>query len=484
MTRDKEDLEQRYAQLQTNHTALQENMRHTQEDMRHMQAHIDDVSMQNNRLLAQVQSHRQSSPTPVQYKESWEISHKDIVVTEEKLGHGGWGEVYVGTYFKQRVAVKKLHNNIEEHFTSTMVEEINTMSKLRHPNLLQFIGAVIDGPSQSGSKMLVTEIMDMSLRAAYKDKILIRMGIFTSTGLLGFGMLSHHRVLTSHLPTIPLEGGCYCTFGTTSYLTSHLIPHVHSTTSVHAPHVTFNDFLSIIYSLIINSHLFYCYYYYFFVLATTLVVVVHQYSMVIQFLFMYMPSSVLYCKVLNNNNNNNKNRILLEQWMKEGVMEKFDWMPHFKYVVQTLEGKAENEAKEREKELQQKLKNIISCNIKQDPHITSEYLGPYNILICALVLNITSTSVVDYEAQMKKLSSLVKRGGHVLFAASTLVDDSLDYRYDRYQFPGSDDSFTGITLSMRTLVKIMEKFGLKIISSSNHFYDTDRVWTFVAAIKA
>ena len=75
------------------------------------------------------------------------------------------------------------------------------------------------------------------------------------------------------------------------------------------------------------------------------------------------------------------------------------------------------------------------------------------------------TSVVDYEAQMKKLSSLVKRGGHVLFAASTLVDDSLDYYYDHYQFPGSNVSFTGITLSMRTLVKIMEKSGLTIISS-------------------
>ena len=44
-----------------------------------------------------------------------------------------------------------------------------------------------------------------------------------------------------------------------------------------------------------------------FVLAATLVVVVHQYSMVIQFLFMYMPSPVLYCKFLNNNNNNNIN---------------------------------------------------------------------------------------------------------------------------------------------------------------------------------
>ena len=174
-----------------------------------------------------------------------------------------------------------------------------------------------------------------------------------------------------------------------------------------------------------------------------------------------------------------QSRILLEQWMKEGVMENFNWTPHFKYIVQTLEGKTENEAKEREKELCQKLKNVIPCNIKQDPHIPSEYAGPYNILICALVLNITSTCVVDYEAQMK-LSSLVKRGEHVLFAASTLVDDSLDYCYDCYQFPSSDANFTGITLSMRTLVRIMEESGLKIISSSHHFYDADRVWTFIA----
>ena len=52
--------------------------------------------------------------------------------------------------------------------------------------------------------------------------------------------------------------------------------------------------------------------------------------------------------------------------MKEGVMENFNWTPHFKYIVQTLEGKTESEAKEREKELRQKLENAIPCNIKQD----------------------------------------------------------------------------------------------------------------------
>ena len=42
------------------------------------------------------------------------------------------------------------------------------MAQLRHPNLLQFIGAVLDHPS--GNPMIITEIMDISLRGAYEKK--------------------------------------------------------------------------------------------------------------------------------------------------------------------------------------------------------------------------------------------------------------------------------------------------------------------------
>ncbi|XP_011408443.1 PREDICTED: probable serine/threonine-protein kinase drkC [Amphimedon queenslandica] len=42
------------------------------------------------------------------------------------------------------------------------------MSQLRHPNLLQFIGAVLDHPS--GNPMIITEVMDTSLRKAYERK--------------------------------------------------------------------------------------------------------------------------------------------------------------------------------------------------------------------------------------------------------------------------------------------------------------------------
>ena len=72
-----------------------------------------------------------------------------------------------GMFREQRVAVKKLHMIIEgEHSLALLNCVINTMSKLRHPNLLLFIGAVLDHPS--GHPLIITEIMDTSLQQAYE----------------------------------------------------------------------------------------------------------------------------------------------------------------------------------------------------------------------------------------------------------------------------------------------------------------------------
>ena len=101
--------------------------------------------------------------------ESWKFSHKEVTVTGEILGKGGWGEVVTGIFCEQRVAVKKLHDVIVSDINlELMHREINTMAQLRHPNLLQFIGAIFDHPS--GNPMIITEMMDISLREAYETK--------------------------------------------------------------------------------------------------------------------------------------------------------------------------------------------------------------------------------------------------------------------------------------------------------------------------
>ena len=129
---------------------------------------VQDHQLQN--VEAQRERDHQNDKTHLKeqrIEESWKVSHKDVEITKEELGRGGWGVIQVGLFREQRVAVKQLYKVImSEDNLALMHREINTMSKLRHPNLLLFIGAVLDHPS--GNPLIITEIMDASLRDVYK----------------------------------------------------------------------------------------------------------------------------------------------------------------------------------------------------------------------------------------------------------------------------------------------------------------------------
>uniref|UniRef100_A0A1X7T474 Protein kinase domain-containing protein n=1 Tax=Amphimedon queenslandica TaxID=400682 RepID=A0A1X7T474_AMPQE len=77
---------------------------------------------------------------------SWVVSRNDIRMTERILGRGGWGEVRVARFHGLEVAAKVLHETIiSEYNVSLFSREMNIASKIRHPNLLQFIGATTEG---------------------------------------------------------------------------------------------------------------------------------------------------------------------------------------------------------------------------------------------------------------------------------------------------------------------------------------------------
>ena len=79
--------------------------------------------------------------------------HPSRVVYGKKLGEGGFGTVYEGTVSAQPVALKQLsstHARIHENFR----KELDVMCKLRHPNIVLLLGAVI----QSDQLCLVMEI--------------------------------------------------------------------------------------------------------------------------------------------------------------------------------------------------------------------------------------------------------------------------------------------------------------------------------------
>ena len=157
-------------------------------------------------------------------------------------------------------------------------------------------------------------------------------------------------------------------------------------------------------------------------------------------------------------------RVLLEQWLKRDPSFTFDWSPHFKYIVQTLEGRSEAEVKEREESLRQKIKAIVPCDITQDPPISQEYAGPYDILVCCCVLGGTAKTLHDYEEQLKRLYSLIKPGGYLLFAVPTapIENESCNHFYliDKKKF-------TVFWLSVRRLSPLLEEIGFTVIDTKS-----------------
>ena len=87
-------------------------------------------------------------------------------LTEEVLGRGGWGEVKVANFRGLRVAAKFLHDVIISDYNQQLFSrEMTIAAKIRHPNLLLFIGA-----TREGEAVILTELMPTSLRRELQKK--------------------------------------------------------------------------------------------------------------------------------------------------------------------------------------------------------------------------------------------------------------------------------------------------------------------------
>ena len=90
----------------------------------------------------------------------WVVRREEIEMTEEILGKGGWGEVKVAKFRGLRVAAKCLHEVILSPYNiSVFTREMEIAARVRHPNLLQFIGA-----TRVGTPIILSELMPTSLR--------------------------------------------------------------------------------------------------------------------------------------------------------------------------------------------------------------------------------------------------------------------------------------------------------------------------------
>jgi len=81
-------------------------------------------------------------------RQSWETDPKKIKFTK-KVGAGNFGEVWMGTWMKNTVAIKTVVRGMakNQEFISKFKEEIHLMSSMNHPNIVMFLGASIEAPS-------------------------------------------------------------------------------------------------------------------------------------------------------------------------------------------------------------------------------------------------------------------------------------------------------------------------------------------------
>ena len=119
----------------------------------------EEMQQQFQEQLVQLQSHMQN------LQPSWRIDQEHLEITENVLGRGAYGEVRVGIYQGTRVAIKKIHYVIISDYNRELFErEMKIASRVHHPNLVLFVGAVT-----TGNLTIVSELMETSLHKVMEE---------------------------------------------------------------------------------------------------------------------------------------------------------------------------------------------------------------------------------------------------------------------------------------------------------------------------
>ena len=153
-----EDSQRRAAELQTqvveSNTRAEALLRQSQESEDRVQ-HVERSLAETRQSLRQSEERHQIPST------HWAVRREEIELTGPQLGVGGWATVTVAKFRGAQVAVKRIHNQIiSRHNIQLFQREMNIAARLRHPNLIQFIGATMEG-----EMMIIMELIATSLRS-------------------------------------------------------------------------------------------------------------------------------------------------------------------------------------------------------------------------------------------------------------------------------------------------------------------------------
>ena len=148
-------------------TQVEEANRRAGEWQTQVQGSEDRVQDLQRYLAETTQELRQCEGLLQAHSTHWVIRREDIELTGPELGLGGWATVTVAKFRGIQVAVKQIHNEIIcDHNLQLFQREMNMAARLRHPNLIQFIGATMEG-----EMMIVMELMATSLRSQLRREM-------------------------------------------------------------------------------------------------------------------------------------------------------------------------------------------------------------------------------------------------------------------------------------------------------------------------
>ena len=103
----------------------------------------------------------------------------------------------------------------------------------------------------------------------------------------------------------------------------------------------------------------------------------------------------------------------MKKWLRKDPAA-FNWSPHFDYVVQTLEGKGEKEAREREETLRKVVTGVVHCNAIDGALIEKGFEGPYDVVIEHACLVAACATVESFKKSLERLKRMLKPGGRMI----------------------------------------------------------------------
>ena len=171
-------LQQSVNQANTQVEHLQQGMHEANIQIESLQRRLEEAENRADEAERRTHEGRQEE-RETEGEPTWVVRRDEIIFTNEELGRGGWAVVKVAKFRATRVAAKCLHGQIVSNYNRLLfIREMNMAARVRHPNLLQFIGATL-----RGELIILTELMPTSVRRELENECTFSPKQLTSISL-------------------------------------------------------------------------------------------------------------------------------------------------------------------------------------------------------------------------------------------------------------------------------------------------------------